>query len=289
MEEQPSDADRLCERILGFALDEPGAAFPFSARLARETGWSRDEALRTITEYKRFMALAATAGHEVTPSEAVDAVWHLHLTYTRSYWERLCRDVIGRPVHHEPTRGGAADDHRFREAYAATLGLYEKTFGATPPADLWPPVALRFAPTPTRLVDTRRGRVVPKPRLGSRWRATAGILASSIVTTAAAAAAEPSLLDRIGATGPTAWAIGGVFLAATIAGLWALYTAISAAVAQVRSGGRSEKTGDSGCGSGGRSSDSGSSSGHGGSHQSGGESDGSSDSSGCGASGCGGD
>ncbi len=41
-------------------------------------------------EYRRFAFLAATAGHPVTPSDAVDQAWHLHLTYSRDYWDRFC-------------------------------------------------------------------------------------------------------------------------------------------------------------------------------------------------------
>jgi hypothetical protein len=35
--------------------------------------------------------------HIVTPSEQVDQVWHLHLTYTRSYWDEFCPNVLGQP------------------------------------------------------------------------------------------------------------------------------------------------------------------------------------------------
>src|SRR5262245_11583978 len=82
------------------------AELSFAARLARENGWNAVFTERVITEYKRFCFLAATAGHEVTPSDAVDQAWHLHLTYTRDYWQRFCPDVLGGPLHHGPTSGG---------------------------------------------------------------------------------------------------------------------------------------------------------------------------------------
>ena len=72
-------------------MDEPGAALPFTSRLAREQGWSHAFAARAIREYKRFLILAMEAGHPVTPSEAVDQVWHLHLVYTVSYWKGCAR------------------------------------------------------------------------------------------------------------------------------------------------------------------------------------------------------
>ena len=77
--------------------DPKTAALTFADRLARENGWSAAKAARVVDEYRRFCFLAATAGHEVTPSDAVDQAWHLHLTYSRDYWERFCPEVLGRP------------------------------------------------------------------------------------------------------------------------------------------------------------------------------------------------
>src|SRR5882762_2181922 len=79
-----------------------------------------------------------TAGHEVTPSDAVDQAWHLHLTYTRSYWDGLCREVLGRPLHHVPTKGGRGETAKFRDQYMETLTSYRRLFETEPPADIWP-------------------------------------------------------------------------------------------------------------------------------------------------------
>ena len=81
-------ADSYLEHPVWVALDPyvigpATAALPFAERLARENGWSRSHAERVVGEYKRFCFLAATAGHTVTPSDAVDQAWHLHLTYSR--------------------------------------------------------------------------------------------------------------------------------------------------------------------------------------------------------------
>src|SRR5262245_16067736 len=129
---------------LEFEIDDGPAARPFAARLAKENGWSRDYAERVITEYKRFAFLALTAGHPVTPSEQVDQAWHLHLCYTRSYWERFCKEVLGRPLHHHPTQGGADEDHKHVEQYQQTLASYRRIFEKEPPADIWPPASVRF-------------------------------------------------------------------------------------------------------------------------------------------------
>src|SRR5262245_38242781 len=102
-----SDDTGLLHAILHFDIDDSNNnPLPFAARLARENGWSRSYADRVIAEYKRFVYLAVTGTWPVCPSEDVDAAWHLHLTYTRSYWDRFCGKVLGRLLHHDPTKGG---------------------------------------------------------------------------------------------------------------------------------------------------------------------------------------
>jgi uncharacterized protein (TIGR04222 family) len=150
--------------IEAFALDDPGAALPFSRRLARDKAWSLPFTQRAIREYKRFVFLALHAGHPVTPSEAVDEVWHEHLTYTRSYWERFCGEILGRPLHHEPTRGGQQERERYHGQYERTLAAYEQLFGEKPPADIWPVAKVRFRRNQaTMLVQAGRYWLVRKP------------------------------------------------------------------------------------------------------------------------------
>jgi hypothetical protein len=152
--------------LASYTIGPPDAALSFVARLARENGWTSAHAQRVITEYKRFCFLAATAGHQVTPSDAVDQAWHLHLTYTRDYWDRFCPDVLGRALHHGPTAGGSAEEHRFFAQYAETLASYETMFGQAPPPDLWPPAAQRLRDDPrARRVHPRDGLVISKLQL----------------------------------------------------------------------------------------------------------------------------
>ena len=120
-------------KLESFQFDnDNNAVFEFEARLAKENGWSREFASRVIQEYRRFLLLAMQSGHPVTPSDEVDQAWHLHLVYTRSYWERLCRDVLGRPLHHEPTTGGVDESGKFHTQYERTLDSYRRLFGAAP-------------------------------------------------------------------------------------------------------------------------------------------------------------
>lgn len=155
----PATGHPVWEALSRYTIGPVDAALPFAARLARENGWRPAHAARAIEEYRRFCFLAVTADHPVTPSDAVDQVWHLHLTYSRDYWERFCPDILGRPLHHGPTAGGADEHRRHVEQYARTLRSYERAFGRSAPADLWPS-AMR-----TLIDDARARRVHPRDGL----------------------------------------------------------------------------------------------------------------------------
>jgi hypothetical protein len=131
----------------------------FLPRLLRETGWTIDQCDRTLQEYRRFLFLHRTTNHTVVPSQMVDKVWHLHLLYTRSYWEDLCNNILKTPLHHHP--GSATGDQRnfFWGNYEATLKSYETIFHHCPPADIWPEPALQFAHPKTKPAHWQ----IPKP------------------------------------------------------------------------------------------------------------------------------
>ena len=157
----------LRARIEAHGFD-PDHSLSFTARLARDHGWTPGAARAAVREYGRFCFLAVAAPHPVTPSEEVDEVWHLHLTYSRDYWDVWCRDVLRAALHHDPTQGGPAERQRFRAQYAATLHCYERFFGPPPEAS-WPATHERFGARPRfRTVDTARSVVLPRP-----WRRSA--------------------------------------------------------------------------------------------------------------------
>ena len=148
------------QRLTVFTIGPEDAALSFAQRLARENGWSQLFADRVIEEYRRFCFLAVTGAGQATPSDAVDQAWHLHLTYSRDYWQHFCPEVLGCDLHHGPTNGGQAERSRFFDQYAATLLRYEQTFGP-PPADIWPGAAQRLLDDPrARRVHPRQGMVV---------------------------------------------------------------------------------------------------------------------------------
>ena len=146
--------EALWSRLAAHEIGPADARLTFAARLERENRWSEDYTLRVIGEYKRFCYLAVTAEHPVTPSDQIDQAWHLHLTYSRDYWQTFCPEVLGRDLHHGPTTGSEADRARYFEDYAQTLKSYEALWG-TPPADIWSPAAERFGR------QTRAFRVFP--------------------------------------------------------------------------------------------------------------------------------
>jgi hypothetical protein len=122
---------------------------------------------RVFEEYRRFAFLAVVAGHPVTPSDAVDQAWHLHLLYTRSYWEDFCPHVLQRPLHHHPTAGGPRERVKFQGWYRSTLASYRRYFGSEPPVDIWPAVEQRFGDDIAFVrVNTRRHWILRRPA----WR-----------------------------------------------------------------------------------------------------------------------
>jgi uncharacterized protein (TIGR04222 family) len=155
---------KLWDRIAALEIDDPESSLTFSRRLSRENLWAEPFAYRVVEEYRRFLFLAMAAGHPVTPSDQVDQAWHLHLTYTRSYWEDLCHGVLGHPLHHGPTRGGAQESAKFHDWYERTLDSYRGLFGTEPPPDIWPPAADRFGrDLHFARVNLRDHWVLPRP------------------------------------------------------------------------------------------------------------------------------
>ncbi|AOM01032.1 glycine-rich domain-containing protein [Cobetia marina] len=85
-------------------------------------------------EYRRFLSLKAFyPAVSLVPSKEVDALWHAHILDTRAYRED-CHQVFGRFIDHYPYFGiyGEDDYQQLKDAFAQTVALYEKHFGAYP-------------------------------------------------------------------------------------------------------------------------------------------------------------
>ncbi|MEZ5480519.1 MAG: hypothetical protein R3E95_24470, partial [Thiolinea sp.] len=136
----------------------------FLHKLARMNGWTAAYTERVFVEYKRFLFMTVAAGHFVCPCEAVDQTWHFHLLYTESYWNDLCGEILGHPLHHVPSPGGTEERQAFFRDYASTLASYERLFGVKPPADIWEQAHERLQVTPhLRLVNTHAYWLAPSP------------------------------------------------------------------------------------------------------------------------------
>ncbi len=260
----------LWQRLEAFQLDDPDAPFRFSDRLARENGWSTAFARRAVEEYKKFVYLAAVSRTPVTPSDIVDQVWHLHLTFTRSYWDEMCGRVLDKPLHHGPTKGGGAEDARYRRQYDETLALYRAEFGLDAPTSHWPAADLRFAGAAhQRWIDRRTHWIVRKPS----WRPMVALAAlAGGVGTAHAADGTGGLSREV--------VIGGLAVAALM-----LFAAVLGSGNSRRKKSKNDRNGDSsvvissgGCGSAGKGKGEGGEGGEGGGDGGG---------SGCGGGGCG--
>lgn len=174
---------QLYRRIVDYSF-ESSETRSFIQKLSSENDWSPEYCGRAIDEYRRFMFLAVVAGHPVAPSDQVDQVWHLHLTYTRTYWDRFCGQVLGTPIHHSPSRGGLAESQKFEHWYDDTLKSYQRFFGERPPPDVWPDPQSRFSRSQVfQRVDRRRHWIIPKPLISAHL--VAALLL--VVTTGAAA------------------------------------------------------------------------------------------------------
>lgn len=162
----------LWRKIASFSLDEEEIAFTFTDRLARENSWSKEFSKRAVEEYRKFLYLCCVSDQQITPSDEVDQVWHLHLTYTRSYWKKLCTETLGRELHHNPTKGGKSEAEKFDGNYSRTLRLYHEHFEEEAPADIWPVNSERFGRAEHVRIDKLKFWCIRKPHLRIRIAVT---------------------------------------------------------------------------------------------------------------------
>jgi hypothetical protein len=145
----------LWNRIRDFAIDDPLASVKYSDKLAFNNGWSKDYAARVIEEYRKFIFLCYVLPEGASPSKPVDEAWHLHLTYTRSYWKELCKGILGKEIHHFPSKGGTEENEKHIQWYNDTLDNYREFFGMEAPGDIW--IRESSAPIKNKISDKNLG------------------------------------------------------------------------------------------------------------------------------------
>ena len=125
----------LWNRLQAHPFDAALGSEPYSVKLAQEALWSPNYTAVVIEEYRRFLYLTQIVDWRPKPPWAVEQAWNVHLTFSRNYWDVLCPDVLGCPLHFEPTQDEVRDQPS--RAYAQTLDLYAETFGVAAPPKIW--------------------------------------------------------------------------------------------------------------------------------------------------------
>lgn len=124
----------LWDKLAAFDFSLSGPERTLFAKLTKATTLSSEMVDHVMTEYRKFPYVAAVSDKVVAPSKLLDDVWHIHMLDTRAYLDGLCREVIGKTIHHMPGRPVAYKD----EAYLTTLQLYQEEFGYLPNHRIWP-------------------------------------------------------------------------------------------------------------------------------------------------------
>jgi hypothetical protein len=104
----------------------------FETKLMDMYGWSKQYTKEVIQEYRKFLFLAVK--FNVAPSWEIDQVWHLHLLYTKEYWNIWCDEVLEKKIHHNPNPKGYS---KGVDEYFETKKLYKDVFGYNPPIHVW--------------------------------------------------------------------------------------------------------------------------------------------------------
>src|SRR5262249_16884553 len=87
-----------------------------------------------------------------------------------------CPEILGMPLHHQPTQGGEKERDKFHDWYARTLASYAAFFGEHAPRDIWPTPAERQKEKHDFVhVDRVRNWVIPKPRFSMNRKLASGL------------------------------------------------------------------------------------------------------------------
>ena len=204
----------LWQKIETAPLIDADEDWLFQRKLAVQNGWTREFTERCVREYRKFLFLACASGHPISPSDAVDQVWHLHLTYTQAYWKVFCPEILGKPLHHSPSKGGREESQKFADWYQQTMNSYRAFFGEEP-SDIWPSAKDKVAEDHAlhRRVNARRFWIIPKPA----WLLVFGRSVSALaLLLIAVGCSSGGLTTRWNIDGPT---FLGIYVAMICAGV----------------------------------------------------------------------
>ena len=122
-------------RVLSLAEIIDKHQIPFSeVYLHYKLKWAHRFSSLALQEYKRFVLLAYISAKEITPSQSIDEIWHLHILHTRDY--AIFAEKCGSFLHHNP--GLPSQRSRWDYQYDLTHTLYREVFGESPDPLVWP-------------------------------------------------------------------------------------------------------------------------------------------------------
>jgi len=106
-------------------------------RLGQENNWDFIYTIRVIEEYKKFLFVYALDKKPISPPHPIDEAWHIHILYTKKYFEELT-PILGKVLHHEPESGKKEENEitKLKNWYDSTINRYRNLFGKEP-SDIW--------------------------------------------------------------------------------------------------------------------------------------------------------
>ena len=106
------------------------------AKYCYEMNVSNQEAQTAFTELKKFLFICGTTDEKLTPSIALDDIWHQFILFTKSYMN-FCNEYFGRMIHHLPDVEFNQETKKANNlSYAKTCEIAEMEFGKLN-ADYW--------------------------------------------------------------------------------------------------------------------------------------------------------
>ena len=115
-------------------------------------------ASRWIIEYLKFIWLSTLSKRELFPSDIVDKVWHLHMTYSKHY-RNMIYSIKGQACEHTQEWCHKVDDGDQKQTYEDTLSFYSWIFEEPPPEDIWRSPDDEFSPNKDRFVNANLYRL----------------------------------------------------------------------------------------------------------------------------------
>lgn len=99
------------------------------AQLLKKQGWKRHQISRAIPMYCKYLFLVFQNPDQVlNPTKQIDEVLHAHLALGTQF-EKDCKRLFGRVLHHEPCFGNDATHQQYSPAFQQTQNLFKQLFG----------------------------------------------------------------------------------------------------------------------------------------------------------------